>query len=203
MLKLVTCCLFPVFILTGLTLLDLTMEKKAQEEQRIIIKFLVAEGALPIQIWERLRNVYGEESLGKTQVRMWCRRFKDSDGLEPVTDLPRSGRPRTAIVKRTIDQVQQELDEDRRISIRRIVENTGFSQGTVHRILREHLKVRRLSCKFVPKILTTEQCRQRVDMCQQNLANFAADPLFLDKILTGDESWLHCYDPDSKTTSSH
>ncbi len=28
MLKLVTCCLFPVFILTGLTLLDLTMEKK-------------------------------------------------------------------------------------------------------------------------------------------------------------------------------
>ncbi len=203
MLKIVSCCLFPVLILTGLTLLDLTMEKSAREEQRIIIKFLVAEGATPIQIWGHLQNVFGEQSLGKTQVRMWCRHFKEGDGHEPVTDLPRSGRPRTAIVKRTIDRVQQELDDDRCVSVRRIVENTGFSQGTVHRILTHHLKVWRLSCKFVPKILTMEQCQQRVAMCQQNLANFAADPLFLDKFLTGDESWLHRYDPDSKTTSSH
>ena len=197
------CLLFVVLILTGLTLFDLTMEKKLCEEQRVVIKFLVAEGATPIRIWECLRNVYGQETLGKTQVRMWSRRFKEGDGHEPVTDLPWSGRPRTAIIKRTIDRVQKELDEDRRVSVRRIVENTGFSQGTVHRILRNHLKVRRLSCKFVPKILTGEQRQQRVQMCQQNLANFANDPLFLDKFLTGDESWLHRYDPDSKTTSSH
>ncbi len=202
-LKICSCLLFVVLIFVGLTLLDLTMQKATREEQRTIIKFLVAEGATPIQIWQHLQNVFGESALGKTQVRMWCKRFKEGDGHEPVTDLPRTGRPRTAIVKRTIDRVQQELDEDRRVSVRRIVENTGFSQGTVHRILKEHLHVRCLSCKFVPKILTTEQRQQRVTMCQQNLANFAADPLFLDKILTGDESWLYRYDPDSKPTSSH
>ena len=87
--------------------------------------------------------------------------------------------------------------------MRRIVENTGFSQGTVHRILTKHLNLRRLSCKFVPKILTTEQRDQRVAMCRQNLANLTADPVFLEKILTGDESWLHRYDPDRKSESSH
>ncbi len=168
-----------------------------------MIKFLVAEGQTPIQIWNRLKNVYQEEALGKTQVRMWCRRFKDGDGLEPVTDLPRSGRPRTAIVQRTIDHVQSELEKDRRSSVRRIVENTGFSQGTVHRILKNHLKVRRLSCKFVPKILSSEQRQQCVTMCQQNLATLQTDPVFLEKILTGDESWLHRYDLDSKCASSH
>ncbi len=179
------------------------MQKSNREEQRTVIKFLVAEGHTPIQIWRRLQDVYGEQSLGKTQVRMWSKRFSEGDGHEPVTDLPRSGRPKTAIVKRTIDHVQQELDADRHLSIRQIVENTGFSQGMVHRILKQHLNVRRLSCKFVPKILSTEQRCQRVDMCHQNLANFAADPLYLDKILTGDESWLHRYDPDSKKSSSH
>ncbi len=202
-LKIWTCCLFPVLIIVGLTLLDLTMQKATREEQRTVIKFLVVEGATPIDIWQCLQNVFGETALGKTQVRMWCRRFKEGDGHEPVTDLPQTGRPRTAIVKRTIDCVQQELDQDCRVSVRRIVENTGFSQGTVHRILKDHLHVRCLSCKFVPKILTTEQRHQRVTMCQQNLANLAADPLFLDKFLTGDESWLHRYDPDSKKTSSH
>ncbi len=201
------CCLFLCLILTGLTLLDLLniviMPKSSREEQRTVIKFLVAEDHTPIQIWNRLQNVYGEEALGKTQVRMWCRRFKEGDGHEPVSDLPRSGRPKIAIVQRTIDRVQEELDTDRRVSIRRIVENTGFSQGTVYRILTKHLQVRRLSCKFVPKILTTEQRRQRVDLCTQNLATLAADPLFLDKLVTGDESWLHRYDPDCKKTSSH
>ncbi len=105
-LKICSCFLFVVVILTGLTLLDLIMCKNVREEQCVIIKFLVAEGATPIQIWGRLVTVYGEESLGKTQVRMWCKRFKDGDGHEPVSDLPRSGRPRTAIIKRTIDRVQ-------------------------------------------------------------------------------------------------
>lgn len=199
------CCLFLCLLLTGLTLLDFIniMQKATWEEQRTVIKFLVAEDHTPIQIWTRLQNVYGDQALGKTQVRMWCRRFKEGNEHEPVTDLLRSGRPKTAIVKRSIDRIQEELDTDRRVSIRQMVENTGLSQGTVHRILTRHLQVRRLSCKFVLKILTTEQRRQRVDLCRQNLATLAADPLFLDKLVTGDESWLHQYDPDCKKTSSH
>ncbi len=206
-LKILGCSLFLCLILTGLTFLEFlnnnNMQKASREEQRTVIKFLVAEDHTPIHIWNCLQNVYGDQALGKTQVRMWCKRFKEGDGHEPVTDLPRSGRPKTAIVKCTIDRVQQELDTDRRVSIWQIVENTGISQGTVHRILKNHLEVCRLSCKFVPKILTTEQRQQRVDLCTQNLATFAADPLFLDKLVTGDESWLHRYDPDSKKTLSH
>ena len=184
-------------------MLDLLTMPKTREDQRTVIKFLVAENHTPIQIWRRLQNVFGEEALGKTQVRMWAKRFKEGNGHEPVCDMQRSGRPRTAITRRTVNRVQQELDQDQRVSVRKIVENTGFSQGTVHRILKKELKVRRISCKFVPKILTTEQRQQRVNICTENLARLRADPLLLRKIVTGDETWLHRYDPDCKTDSSH
>ena len=203
MIKIWSCALFLVLILTGLTLLDFLTIPKTREDQRTVIKFLVAEGHTPIQIWRRLVNVHGDDALGKIQVRMWVKRFKDSDGHEPVSDMPRSGRPWTAITRRTVTRVQQELDQDRRVSIRQIVENTGFSQGTVHRILKKELKVRQISCKFVPKILTGAQRQQRVDICTENLGRLHNDPLLLCKIVTGDETWLHHYDPDNKTESSH
>ncbi len=198
-----SCVFFVVLVLTGLTFLDFLTMPKDREDQRTVIKFLVAEGQTPIQIWRRLQDVYGESGLGKTQVRMWAKHFKEGDGMEPVTDMARSGRPRTAITRRTVNRVQAELDKDRRISVRRLAENTGFSQGTVHRILRKELKVRQISSKFVPKILTTVQRQTRVDISQENLNRIAADPLLLHKIITGDETWLHRYDPDLKSQSSH
>ncbi len=201
--KLCSCFFFVFLVLTGLTIVDILTMPKDREDQRTVIKFLVAEGHTPIQIWRRLHDVYGEATLGKTQVRMWCKRFKEGDGHEPVTDMARSGRPRTAITRGSVNRVQAELDRDRRISVRKIVENTGFSQGTVHRILRKELKVRQISSKFVPKILTTAQRQTRVDICQENLNRIAADPILLYKIITGDETWLHRYDPDLKSQSSH
>ena len=202
-LKLCSCVFFIVLLLTGLNFLDFLTMPKDREDQRTVIKFLVAEGQSPIQIWRRLQTVFGEEALGKTQVHCWAKRFKEGDGLEPVSDKPRSGRPRTAITRRNVNRIQAELDRDRRVSVRQLVENTGFSQGTVHRILKKELKVRRISCKFVPKILSTIQRQTRVDICQENLNRIRHDPILLHKIITGDETWLHRYDPDTKTESSH
>lgn len=55
-------------------------------EQRVNIKFMVALGKTPIQCWRALRDVYGDDCLSKTQVRVWHRRIRGGD--IDVSDKP-------------------------------------------------------------------------------------------------------------------
>ena len=54
----------------------------------------------------------------------------------------------------------------------------------------------------MPRILTTIQCADGKATAEELLENFKADRGgFLDRIVTGDESWVHHYDPESKAES--
>ena len=43
--------------------------------------------------------------------------------------------------------------KNRRLSVRMIAEETGFNKNAVHRILTEHLQMRKICTKLVPKKL--------------------------------------------------
>lgn len=48
-------------------------------------------------------------------------------------------------------------------------------------------------------MLMEEHKRQRVEACEQLLARYRQEgDEFLLKIVTGDESWVHHYDPEEK-----
>jgi hypothetical protein len=47
----------------------------------------------------------------------------------------------------------------------------GVSIGSVHSILTEDLGMRRVSAKFVPKLLTMEQKQRRLEIAQDMLDN--------------------------------
>ena len=55
--------------------------------------------------------------------------------------------------------------------------------------------MKRVSSKFVPKLLTAEQKQLRVKVSQDTLDSTNSDPDFLNTIITGDESWVYGYDP--------
>ena len=72
----------------------------------------------------------------------------------------------------------------------------------VLRILREDLKKQKLCSRFVPHALTQEQMDKRVAACQDLLNMINGDKNFLDRVITGDESWCFVYDPETKRQSS-
>ena len=51
---------------------------------------------------------------------------------------------------------------------------------------------------MVPKNLTTEQKANRRDVCLDLLYRLEIEPEFFSRVITGDESWILEYDPETK-----
>ncbi len=76
-----------------------------------------------------------------------------------------------------------------------------MSTGSVHNILKKDLALTKISAKFVPKILTDDQCQRRVEAAQKCTDMVAEDATVLQQIVTGDESWICLYDSETKHKS--
>ncbi|KAM7313634.1 putative histone-lysine N-methyltransferase SETMAR-like [Ixodes scapularis] len=62
--------------------------------------------------------------------------------------------------------------------------------------------MRKVCGKMVPKVLTSDMKEERLLKCQELHERFETDPEFLDRVITGDETWIFEYDPESKRQSS-
>jgi len=61
--------------------------------------------------------------------------------------------------------------------------------------------MRKVCAKMVPKNLTTEQKANRRDVCLDLLDRLEREPEFFSRVITGDESWILEYDPETKRQS--
>ena len=61
------------------------------------------------------------------------------------------------------------MARDRRLSVRMSAKETGLNKNAVHRILSEHLHMRKNCALLVPKILSVEQKENRFEICQDLL----------------------------------
>ena len=114
---------------------------------------------------------------------------------------PRSVRPCTSLNEEVKDQVREEVLNDRRVTVREIAVEVGISTDSVHSILTEDLRMRSVSAKFVFKLLTEEQKELRKEICKDMLDCVNHDPEFMKTIITGDETWVYGYDPETKFQS--
>jgi len=92
------------------------MAVNVQQEQTIIIKFLVAEGIANAEIYHRLSAVFKSDILSRSRVFEWCARFRR--GRQSVGDDVRVGAPHTAITDQNISQVENCILADRRVMVR-------------------------------------------------------------------------------------
>lgn len=178
------------------------VEMKRNLNQRENLKFMVAEGHTPIECWHHLRRVYGEETVSKPTMRRWHIRFNEGDGLTPVTDLARSGRPREQRTEEKVEAVRRCITNDHWSTLRNAADDANISVTTAHRIVKQDFKLQRKVAKFVPQVLTLDQKRMRVRCCTLNLERLKADPYLLDKVICGDESPVYLHDPENKFESS-
>jgi len=168
--------------------------------QRYAIQFCVKLGKSGAETFKMLKVAFKDNAMSQAQVYQWHKRFRE--GREDVNDDDRSGRPSTSKTDESVEKVRKILTGDRRLSVRMIAELSDIPKTVVHRILTEDLQMRKVCAKMVPKILTDDMKNTRVQKCQELLERYEVDPDFLDKVVTGDESWIFEYDPESKRQSA-
>jgi hypothetical protein len=77
-------------------------------------------------------------------------------------------------------------------------ESSNIPNTVVLRILKEDLGKRKLCANSVPHSFSTPKQRDdRATSCQDIIAMADANN-FLNKIITGDETWCFAYDPETK-----
>ena len=172
-------------------------------KQRAVIEFVTAEGCSPIEIFYGMKAVYGEMCLDVSTVRRWTWRSREENPSEStVHDQARTGRPLSASDSKHQSRVDQWIRENGRVKQIDISIEIGISQERVHHIITNLLGYRKVSARWVPRMLTPQIKLQRVQICRELLAKFDEDGEdFLRQIVTGGESWVHHYDPESKQQS--
>ena len=107
------------------------------------------------------------------------------------------------VTPENIKKVHKLVISDRKLKLREIAETVKISEGSVFTIMHEHLTMRKLFSKWVPRLLTVDQKQQRVDDSEQCLAMFTRNKSdFLRRYVTMDETWIHHFTPESKRSSS-
>ncbi|KAG5333431.1 SETMR methyltransferase, partial [Acromyrmex heyeri] len=160
------------------------MEK---EQYRSVIRFLFLDGKTCEEIKTKLDAVYGNSSPSMTTVRYWFNEFKR--GHSSVFDEERPGRPPRHVLA------------DRRTKVYEVAEAVGVSYGTAFNILHDNLGMKKLSARWVPRLLTVDNKRMRLSISKQCLELFKRNSnKFLRRVVTVDETWIH-YTSETKQQS--
>ena len=123
--------------------------------------------------------------------------FKDPE--RAFEDAPRMNRPSTITADENIGAAERIVVPDRQISIRCVAYRLAITKTTLHEIMNNHMGMKKVCTRRVPKLLTPIQLANGVDCCQKLLQQREVNLVkFFDCIVTGDESWIHHYDPVSQ-----
>lgn len=97
-----------------------------------------------------------------------------------------------------IARVDAKVKADRRVHLKLISKELGILYGSVCDIVHNSLGYRKVSCRWVPKLLDDLNKAKRM-MSLQHLQRYSEEgERFLDLIVTGDETWVLHFTPESK-----
>lgn len=169
-------------------------------DQRRYIKNRTALGATAISIHDDLVVIHGDKAYAMSTIWKWIARFKD--GRDNPEDDPRSGRPVTETTPANIERVKSLIDGCRNVSYSILEGITSLSHGTLVTIIKDHLKLRKLSARWIPYHLSPENQAKRLAFAKACLEKFESGQWRLDQIITGDESWFYHRHIDKKQSNA-
>ena len=169
-------------------------------EQRGVIRFLLAESVKSCEILSRMQRQYGPSCMSRANFYKWVQAFKD--GRESITDDLRSGRPVDVSTPEAVQAVEDLIKSDRRVTLDEIATKLDISHGTVYAIVREKLHFSKVSCRWVPKMLTDDHKMQRLMASRASLRRYRKEgDAFLSRIVTTDETWVFHFEPESASSA--
>ena len=129
----------------------------------------------------------GTTNLLFSSVTRWCKKFKS--GIDSIEDAPHARHPKTATSQNIAEKVTNLVAAYARFTTRHIAKCVGISVGATHTVLRCDLKMRRISARWIPHLVTKEQKLARVRIAKQLLKQF---PTYNNRsfanIITGDKT---------------
>ncbi|GFO45749.1 histone-lysine N-methyltransferase SETMAR [Plakobranchus ocellatus] len=156
-------------------------------EIRAVVRFLFAKGTKYSVINREIVENYGEHAMSMTQVYQWCSWFKEL------------------------------IKVDQRVKLKQISLKLDIPKMNVYEIVHDKLGYRKVSARWVPKMLSDEHKHQRVEIsqillhrCQQEGdetidvepgGDHRARNKLLEYLITGDETWLHLSTLETKHDS--
>ena len=152
---------------TAVKMVGRSVDKK--DEIRPYIKARSKLGCSLKKLMTEISTAFGPSCVSYDTVRWWKKKFES--GVESI----KNGRPKSASRKEIVSKIKEIIEGDARFTVRDIARKVGISLSMVHLILKKHLKVRKISARWVPHLLTDEQKRQRVKVakscfkCFQNM----------------------------------
>ncbi|UYV62214.1 hypothetical protein LAZ67_1008240 [Cordylochernes scorpioides] len=174
------------------------MEQKLK--QRICIEFCVKLQISATETFEMLNKAFPNDAPKRTTVFEWHSRFKA--GRISIEDDPRQGRPKFQRTDENVQKITDLIKENPRTTLLELEQDTGISKTTIGRIVTEDLRLKKTPAKFIPRFLTNEQKLCRLATFEDMLEMTRTDPEWKDKIITGDETWVYGYDPETKRQSA-
>lgn len=172
-----------------------------RENLRAMIFYDFSRGLTQQQSVDQLALTFGEQAPSRATVFRWYLEF--DRGRTSLQDEFREGRPKSAVLPQTIDAVRNLIMQDRHVTYLEIEASLSISSTSIHSILHEHLAVKKICSRWIPHKLTIDQKKARVDWCKKMLKKFnrgASKDVY--KIVTGDESWIYSYEPETKQQST-
>nr|XP_032516743.1 uncharacterized protein LOC116769685 [Danaus plexippus plexippus] len=128
------------------------MEKN---EIRAVIKYLCLKKMSTKDIHSDLEETLGESAPPYSTVARWAKEFKL--GRTSTEDEHREGRPSTSLTGENVKKVEDIVLADRRVTVRHVAEVTGISYGSVQKIIVNEMHMKKVSARWVPRMLTDEQ----------------------------------------------
>ena len=166
-------------------------------EQRAYCKIRAQLGFPPTEIHADLQKVYGNGALKYATVCKWVRHF--NDGRESIENDRRVGRPVSVLTEKNIATVKTLIEEDAPYTVQEIEELSGIHSSSVLKILRERLGLCKNCARWLRHLLTDQQKQSRVRLASQVIEKYdKCDPRRLKEVVTGDETWIYHFQPDSK-----
>ena len=146
-----------------------------------------------------LQTAFRPSCMNQASVFEWHKRFKE--GRESVRGDERCGRSKEVRTPELIGQIKNFMDKDRPVSIETISAQFDVSVGTVHTVIREELNMWKICAKFTPRVLREDQKERRQDS-REMVELINSDLTVLDALVICNESWIYCYDPETKRQRS-
>lgn len=150
---------------------------------------------------EWLEKCYKESAPSKSSVKYWFAEFRR--GRKDTDDAERSGRPNEAVTAENVEKVEKLIHSNRKVKLQEIADALKLSKGTIFTIAHEHLGMKKLFSKWVPRFLKPEEKQQRMEASQSCLAMFTRNKAeFLRRYITMDETWIHHFTPETSRESA-
>ncbi|XP_039966063.1 protein GVQW3-like [Bactrocera tryoni] len=147
-----------------------------------------------------LQKSFGESALSKTHPYEWYKAFKK--GRETVGDMPRSGRASTSVTDDSVEKVKEIIADNIRVSLKEIAHKLEILRESVRTIMHYKLSMQRVAAKLVPIDLKFIQKGYREQVAADILDRANSNTIFMERIITGDETWIFEYDTLTNQQSS-